>query len=291
MSGGEKRSLYARLLDRWIAESGLNAKEIADRCTAAGQPITNSYIGKLRKGAVPPPKDEVSYALAKALGKEAFPLRFLGTLVSMNPEWQNIFWSLLSILLDPTRPVLDQLENYREIKGLPVLIEGFAEGKARMLDDEVDLDIAKFVVLNNVYRTMDRKLRTVSAPSVDGVDLRVFDQVPEQPIGEITWFESRGVFKVDARGAQDADYALRISGSAMTDIGAWPGDLLFIKQGREGLSSGNTVLIRVRGEVTARRYYEVPGSFRLEPALLAGAPINLDEVEILGIVRGLVRSM
>ena len=61
---------YAITLDRLIKESGMTAKDIAERCKDFGVDVTPSYISMLRN---PDKKrvasDEISIALAKVLGK------------------------------------------------------------------------------------------------------------------------------------------------------------------------------------------------------------------------------
>lgn len=62
---------YAELLDQLIQKSGITAKELAEKCQAQGVDITPSYISLLRnkeKNRIP--SDDISMALAKALGKE-----------------------------------------------------------------------------------------------------------------------------------------------------------------------------------------------------------------------------
>lgn len=61
---------YADLLDKLIQQSGITAKDLAQKCQDLGIDITPSYISLLRnkeKNRVP--SDDVSIALAKALGK------------------------------------------------------------------------------------------------------------------------------------------------------------------------------------------------------------------------------
>ena len=59
---------YTRLLNQLIDDSGLTAKEIAERCTEQGQAITASYVSILRKEANErTPSVEVSQALEKVL--------------------------------------------------------------------------------------------------------------------------------------------------------------------------------------------------------------------------------
>lgn len=60
---------YTQLLNRLIDESGLTAKEIAERCKQQGQEITASYVSILRKEANERiPSDEVSHILEEVLG-------------------------------------------------------------------------------------------------------------------------------------------------------------------------------------------------------------------------------
>ncbi len=61
---------YADLLDKLIQQSGITAKDLAKKCQDLGIDITPSYISLLRnkeKNRVP--SEDVSIALAKALGK------------------------------------------------------------------------------------------------------------------------------------------------------------------------------------------------------------------------------
>ena len=62
---------YAKLLNQLIEESGMTAKDVAQKCADYGVSITPSYLSMLRNGAGKRmPSDEVSRAIAKALGKD-----------------------------------------------------------------------------------------------------------------------------------------------------------------------------------------------------------------------------
>lgn len=61
---------YAKLLNQLIEESGMTAKDVAQKCADYGVSITPSYLSMLRNGAGKRmPSDEVSRAIAKALGQ------------------------------------------------------------------------------------------------------------------------------------------------------------------------------------------------------------------------------
>ena len=62
---------YAKLLNQLIEESGMTAKDVAQKCADYGVSITPSYLSMLRNGAGKRmPSDEVSRAIAKALGED-----------------------------------------------------------------------------------------------------------------------------------------------------------------------------------------------------------------------------
>lgn len=62
---------YAKLLNQLIEESGMTAKEVAQKCTEQGQKITASYISILRnETSNRVPSDELSRVLAKVLGQK-----------------------------------------------------------------------------------------------------------------------------------------------------------------------------------------------------------------------------
>jgi repressor LexA len=86
-------------------------------------------------------------------------------------------------------------------------------------------------------------------------------------------------------------YALRVRGHSMTDDQIQDGDIIIVEK-RQTAENGETVVALIKGEqVTLKRFYVEPDGIRLQPANPEMAPIVLrhDEIEILGIVSGVVR--
>jgi len=86
-------------------------------------------------------------------------------------------------------------------------------------------------------------------------------------------------------------YALRVRGHSMTDDQIQDGDIIIIEQ-RQTAENGETVVALINGErVTPKRFYVERDGVRLQPANPAMQPMYLrhDEIEILGIVSGVVR--
>lgn len=62
---------YTKLLNELIEQSGMTAKEVAEKCQAMGANVTPSYLSMIRnEKTARVPSDDVSVALAKVLGKD-----------------------------------------------------------------------------------------------------------------------------------------------------------------------------------------------------------------------------
>lgn len=88
-------------------------------------------------------------------------------------------------------------------------------------------------------------------------------------------------------------YALRVQGQSMIDEGIRDGDLVIVER-RSHASDGETVVaILPDNEATLKKFYreKSPGGprYRLQPANEALSPIYTDELEIRGVVVGVVR--
>lgn len=84
-------------------------------------------------------------------------------------------------------------------------------------------------------------------------------------------------------------YALRVQGDSMIDDAIADGDIVLVER-RERARDGETVVaILPDGQATLKRLYREQGRFRLQPANAEMEPIITPEVEIRGVVIGVVR--
>ena len=84
-------------------------------------------------------------------------------------------------------------------------------------------------------------------------------------------------------------YALRVRGESMIDEGIRDGDYVIVER-RESARDGDTVVAIVGdNEATLKRFYREADHIRLQPANPSMEPIRVREVEIRGIVRGVLR--
>ena len=85
-------------------------------------------------------------------------------------------------------------------------------------------------------------------------------------------------------------YVLRVRGDSMIEDSIRDGDMVLVER-RSNPAAGETVVAVLPGETaTLKRFYLEPdGRIRLQPANAALAPILVDEVEIRGVVIGVIR--
>jgi repressor LexA len=85
-------------------------------------------------------------------------------------------------------------------------------------------------------------------------------------------------------------YVLRVRGDSMIEDSIRDGDMVLVER-RTDPAPGETVVAVLPGEAaTLKRYYpEADGRIRLQPANAALAPLFVDEVEVRGVVIGVIR--
>ncbi len=88
-------------------------------------------------------------------------------------------------------------------------------------------------------------------------------------------------------------YALRVQGQSMIEDGIHDGDYVIVES-RNTARNGETVVAILPGEAgdeaTLKRYYRESDHVRLEPANPTMEAIRVREVEIRGVVRGVIRT-
>lgn len=84
-------------------------------------------------------------------------------------------------------------------------------------------------------------------------------------------------------------FALRVAGDSMIEDGIHDGDLVLVERRSEARDGEVVVAVLPDEETTLKRLYREPQGFRLEPANAAMEPIHTPEVEVRGVVIGVVR--
>ncbi|MEM7311037.1 MAG: transcriptional repressor LexA [Planctomycetota bacterium] len=85
-------------------------------------------------------------------------------------------------------------------------------------------------------------------------------------------------------------YVLRVEGDSMIEDAIRDGDLVVVEKRSDALQGQIVVAVLPDEEATLKRYYKEPdGRVRLQPANAAMQPIFVDDVEIRGVVLGVIR--
>ncbi|MCI8348712.1 MAG: transcriptional repressor LexA [Firmicutes bacterium] len=99
-------------------------------------------------------------------------------------------------------------------------------------------------------------------------------------------------FPIPARyAAKGTNYMLRVRGESMIEAGIMDGDLILVQQS-EVASNGEIVVAMIDGfesEATVKTFYKENGHIRLQPENSSMSPIIVNDVKILGKVKGVFR--
>ncbi|MDI9520735.1 MAG: transcriptional repressor LexA [Bacillota bacterium] len=85
-------------------------------------------------------------------------------------------------------------------------------------------------------------------------------------------------------------FALVVRGDSMIQAGIFDGDYIVVKQ-QQTANNGDIVVAMVSGDATVKRFFKEKGHFRLQPENDAMKPIIVKEVDILGKVVSVFRSL
>lgn len=85
-------------------------------------------------------------------------------------------------------------------------------------------------------------------------------------------------------------FALVVKGDSMIQAGIFDGDYIVVKQ-QPHANNGDIVVAMVSGDATVKTFYKEKGHFRLQPENDAMKPIIVKEVDILGKVVSVFRSL
>lgn len=88
--------------------------------------------------------------------------------------------------------------------------------------------------------------------------------------------------------AGDADMAVQYASDLSQDAGVYWDDLLFLKKGVLA-TNGQQVLVLLNHQLLVRRFYKIKNKVKLEPDNSSLPPVNADLVEVIGVIRAIMR--
>ena len=102
-----------------------------------------------------------------------------------------------------------------------------------------------------------------------------------------------GFFPVPAAYAKGDNFMLTVRGDSMINVGIFDGDKILVRQ-QPMAENGEIVVAMLQGfetEATVKTYYKEDGHVRLQPENQDYSPIIVNEVQILGVVKGVFRYL
>jgi repressor LexA len=91
-------------------------------------------------------------------------------------------------------------------------------------------------------------------------------------------------------GGEEGGYLLRVRGESMQNVGILDGDLVVVKP-QDAADDGDIVVALLGDEATVKRFFHEDDHVRLQPENDAMEPIRSQDVQVMGKVVGLMRSM
>ena len=98
-------------------------------------------------------------------------------------------------------------------------------------------------------------------------------------------------FPVPASYVQGTNFMLTVHGDSMVEAGIFDGDLLLVRQ-QNTANNGDIVVAMIDGfenEATVKTFYKEKDHIRLQPENSSMSPIIVNDVAILGLVKGVFR--
>ena len=92
----------------------------------------------------------------------------------------------------------------------------------------------------------------------------------------------------DFKNGED-DFALRVSGESMINAGIFDKDLIIVKKCQTA-ENGSIVVALIDDSATVKRFYKKNGKYILHPENDTMSDMIFDEVQVLGVVKGLIRK-
>jgi repressor LexA len=131
-----------------------------------------------------------------------------------------------------------------------------------------------------------------SAERIDVVDIPIVGRIAAgSPILADENIEES--FPIPSAYVKGTNFMLTVHGDSMVEAGIFDGDLVLVRQ-QETANNGDIVVAMLDGlesEATVKTFYKEDGHFRLQPENSSLAPIIVDKVSILGLVKGVFRYL
>ena len=197
--------------------------------------------------------------------------------------------------------ILDFMEQEIGRKGYPPTVREICSALGIKSTSTVHKDIERLEAKGFLKKdpTKPRALMlTKQSESADVSPRERFDVVDIPVVGRIAAGEpitAEGNIEeyvpVPASYVNGTNFLLEVHGESMVDAGILDGDLILVRQ-QETANNGDIVVAMIDGfenEATVKTFYKEEDHIRLQPENTTMSPIIVNDVSILGLVKGVFR--
>ena len=188
------------------------------------------------------------------------------------------------------RDIVDFLRDYTEQHGMSPTLEEmaahFGVNKVTIFGHVAELERKQ--VIRRAARGVSRGLQLIEEEEASAPQLPILGNIAAgSPIEAIEHPESLDLNALVPDG-RDV-YALRVCGESMIEDAIRDGDIVLIERRETAVDGDTVVAVLPEGDATLKRFYREPDGVRLQPANSSMEPIRVKEVDIRGVVIGVVR--
>ena len=202
-------------------------------------------------------------------------------------------------LSDKDYQILEYIKNQQMIKGFPPSVREICEAVGLKSTATIHAHLKKLEQSGKIIRdaSKNRSIKlceeVLESPSIQYaddkyIDVPVFGNVaagnPILAVDEVT-----DTFALPMDFAKNKDlFMLRVKGESMINAAILDGDLVIVQK-QETANNADIVVALIDDSATVKTFYKENGHYRLQPENDYMDPIIADDVEILGIVKGVFR--
>jgi repressor LexA len=205
---------------------------------------------------------------------------------------------LLEELTDRQRAILACIRDHVATFGYPPAVRDIGKTVGLSSSSTVHAHLARLEKMGLLRRDPSKPramellgAEPVEPQEIDGASmLPLMGAVPAGPPSLASDEVEEVVAVPSAAGGQRGEFLLRVKGDSMIQAGIFDGDLIVVHQQPTARNGEIVVALIDDNEATVKTFYKEADHFRLQPENDALEPIIVRDVQIAGVVVGLLRS-
>jgi len=190
------------------------------------------------------------------------------------------------------RDIMDMFERYTRAHGISPTLEEIAGAlgvnKVTVFGHVAELERKGVLVRAAKGVSRSLQIKTPTLERTRSTEVRVLGTIAAgSPLETLEDPQTLDLADLTPPGSDC--YALRVRGDSMIDDGIRDGDLVLVEKRSDARNGEIVVAVLPDETATLKRFYREGGKFRLQPANAALEARIVDEVEVRGIVLGVIR--